>query len=106
MAQRSANTGRVQSTINRDIRDVQTPNVAVQSGAETLSVDLNDSARVIANQSVGYYRSSAGMAGPNPKANSSLTYGANDKVFKNQMVTYSPHTNLLGSYASTKSSVH
>ena len=84
MAQRSTNTGRVQSTINKDIRDVQTPNMVVQSGAGTLSVDINDSARMIANQSVGYYRSSAGMSGPNPKGNvSSLTYGANDKLFKN-----------------------
>ena len=83
LADRSMNTGRGQTTINRDIRDVQTPNMIVQSGAGTLSVDINDSARLIANQSVGYYVSAAGMIGQNPKANSSVTYGANDKVFKN-----------------------
>ena len=106
MAQRSMNTGRVQSTINKDIRNVQTPNMIVQSGAETLSVDINESARAAANQSVGYYKSSGGIMGPAPQGNSSMTYGANDKLFKNQMVTYSPHTNIMGSYASTKSSVH
>ena len=105
IAQRNMNSGRIQSTINKDIRNVQTPNMIVQSGAETLSAGINESARMIANQSVGYYKSTGGiMMGPNAQANSSMTYGPNDKSFKN--VTYSPHTNIMGSYASTKSSVH
>ena len=111
MAQRSTGTGTGRNlnaiyAVNKDIRNVQTPNLAFGAErAENHTTDLNDSTRILANERAGYYRSIVNP-GLNALANSSLAHITKEPGKNYVISNMSPNTsNVLGSYASTKSSL-
>lgn len=85
MAQRSNNTARIKvSNANKDIRNVQTPHMV--SGVEAFSADLQDSTRLVSNQSMNYYRLSAGPNRPDANATSSLAYVMSTEIKKDASI--------------------
>ena len=69
------------------------------TAAETLSQEIDENSRIMGNTSL-VIQKSTGVT----NQNASFQHIQNERP--NVYKAYSPHTNLLGSYASTKSSVH
>ena len=69
------------------------------TAAETLSQEVDEQSRMLGNTSLVIQKSTGAT-----NQNASFMHVQNERP--NVYKAYSPHTNLIGSYASTKSSVH